>query len=316
VAGGLDDEQRAAAGELRAGAAEATERLREIIGVLREDGEAPTEPVAGDLAELIGRARASGLLIKSTMDDSAVPPMIGRAAYRIVQEGLTNVAKHAPGASVTVRVHTADAVTEVSVVNTAPPAGPLPGATSGRRGLIGLRERVRLVGGTLRAGPGDGGFAITATLPHGATPVEETPESRAEAEAEVGPSTSARELELARRDVRRSLILAIAVPVGLFATALAAGGVVFLVQWYSSILPPENYARLQAGQPRAEIAPLLPAHQRLARPNRGEPLVPLGAQCEYYGTERSFLDSNYAAYRLCFVAGRLMEKDEYDEGAR
>ncbi len=312
---GLGEKQRVAAGELRSGAADATERLREIIGVLREDS-APTEPVQGDLAELIGRARDSGLLIESTVDTEDVPPMIGLAVYRVVQESLTNVAKHAPGAAVTVRVRTADGLTEVSVVNRPPPAGPLPGAASGRRGLIGLRERVRLVGGTLRAGGYDGGFAVTATLPHHGVPVEETPESRAAAEAEVGPSTSARELELARRDVRRSLIQAVAVPVVLFAMVVAVSGVVFLSQWYSSVLEPDTYARLRLGQSRGEIAALLPAHQRLSRPDRGEPFVPLGAQCEYYGTGRSFLNTNYAAYRLCFVAGKLVEKTEYEEGAR
>ena len=64
VAGGLDDAQRDAAAQLRTSAAAATERLREIIGVLREDA-APVEPVQGDLGELISRARASGLLIES-----------------------------------------------------------------------------------------------------------------------------------------------------------------------------------------------------------------------------------------------------------
>ena len=312
---GLGEKQRAAAGELRAGAADATERLREIIGVLREDA-APTEPVQGDLAELIARARASGLLIESTVDDADVPPMVGRAAYRVVQESLTNVAKHAPGAAVTVRVRTADGRTEVDVVNRPPPAGPLPGAASGRRGLIGLRERVRLVGGTLRAGPHEGGFAVTAGLPHDSAPVEETEESRAAAEAEVVPSTSARELELARRDVRRSLIQAVAVPLALFAMVVAGSAVVFLAQWYGSVLASETYDRLRIGQSRTEIAALLPDRQRIARPTRGEPFVPLGGQCEYYGTGRSFLNTNYAAYRLCFVAGQLAEKTEYDEGAR
>lgn len=314
VASGLDEKQRAAAGELRSGAAAATGRLREIIGVLREDDTAPTAPVQGDLPGLIARARDSGLLIESTVDETPIPPMVARAAYRVVQESLTNVAKHAPGASVRICVSTEDDHTEVSVVNVRPPAGPLPGAASGRRGLIGLHERVRLVGGTLRAGPRDGGFAVTASLPHAAAPVQDTDESWAV--AGIGPSTSARALELARRDVRRSLIVAIAVPLGLFATIVAVGGIVFAVQWYSSELDADTYSRLHVGQPREEIAALLPSHQRLSRPDRGEPFVPLGARCEYYGTGRSFLNSDLAAYRLCFAGGRLVEKVEYEEGTR
>jgi signal transduction histidine kinase len=312
VAGGLGDTQRDAAAQLRTSAAAATERLREIIGVLREDA-APVEPVQGDLGELILRARASGLLIESTVDCSSAPPMVARAAYRVVQEALTNVAKHAPGAAVTVRVTSTGARTDVSVVNAASdksPAGPLPGAASGHVGLIGLRERVRLAGGTLRAGPHEGGFAVTATLPHGAAPV-------AASEDDVELSTSARALELARRDVRRSLIQAVAVPLALFGVVLAVGGIVFLYEWNSSELPGTVYDGLRIGQSRAELAPRLPERQRIARPVRGEPPLPPvpGVACEYYGTGRSWLDSDYAAYRLCFADGKLVAKDRFAEGA-
>ncbi|WP_410644138.1 sensor histidine kinase [Amycolatopsis sp. lyj-346] len=312
LAGGLDATQRDAAAQLRTSAATATERLREIIGVLREDA-APVEPVQGDLGELIARARASGLLIESTVDADGAPPMVARAAYRVVQEALTNVAKHAPGAAVTVRVTSTGARTDVSVVNAPPPAGPLPGAASGQVGLIGLRERVRLVGGTLRAGPGDGGFAVTATLPHGAAPGEHSEDADDEAE----PSTSARALELARRDVRRSLLQAVAIPLALFAMVLAVAGITFLYQWNSSELPAEVYERLRIGQPRAEVAPQLPERERVARPVRGEPPLPAvpGVGCEYYGTGRSWLDNDYAAYRLCFADGKLVAKDRFAEGA-
>ncbi|MFJ9784611.1 sensor histidine kinase [Amycolatopsis sp. NPDC101161] len=311
VAGGLDDVQRDAAAQLRTSAAAATERLREIIGVLREDA-APVEPVQGDLAELIARAQASGLCIDSTVDTSVAPPMVARAAYRVVQEALTNVAKHAPGAAVRVRVSSSANETRVSVVNARPPAGPLPGSASGHRGLIGLRERVRLVGGTLQAEPHEGGFAVTATLPHDAAPVEETPELREAADDAVGQPTSARALELARRDVRRSLVLAVAVPLALFGLVLAVGGIAFLYQWNTSELPGPVYDGMRIGQARGELA--LPERQRVARPTRGEPAPPPGAQCEYYGAGRSFLNDDYAAYRLCFAEGKLVSKDWFAEG--
>jgi signal transduction histidine kinase len=318
VAGGLGDAQRVAAAQLRTSAATATERLREIIGVLREDA-APVEPVQGDLDELIARARASGLLIESTVDTTRAPPMVARAAYRVVQEALTNVAKHAPGAAVTVRVAGTGSRTDVSVVNAPPPAGPLPGAASGRVGLIGLRERVRLVGGTLRAGPDGGGFAVTATLPHGAAPGElrEVADDADDADDETGPSTSAQALELARRDVRRSLIQAVAVPLALFGMLIAVAGVAFLYQWNSSELPAGAYERMRIGQPRTEVAPQLPERERAARPVRGEPPLPPvpGVACEYYGTGRSWLDNDYAAFRLCFAGGRLVAKDRFAEGA-
>ncbi|KFZ77203.1 histidine kinase [Amycolatopsis sp. MJM2582] len=314
VAGGLDEPQRRAAGELRQSAATATERLREIIGVLRED-DAPTEPVHESIDELLDRTRASGVLIESSVDEplEGEPQMVDRAAYRVVQESVTNVVKHAPGAAVTVRVVRSEGQTDVVVTNSAPPAGPLPGRASGKRGLIGLRERVRLVGGTLRAGPRDGGFEVSATLPHDAAPSEESPESQAAMDAEVGQSTSARELERARRDVRRSLIQAIVVPIGLFGVVVGISGAVFLVQWYGSELPGGDYARIHVGQTRAEIASLLPSGQRIARPRTVESPVPPGATCEYYGTERSVFNLNYEAYRLCFAEGKLVAKDLISE---
>jgi hypothetical protein len=234
--------------------------------------------------------------------------MVARAAYRVVQEALTNVAKHAPGAAVTVRVRSCDVQTEVSVFNAPPPAGPLPGAASGHVGLIGLRERVRLVGGTLRAGPRDGGFAVTATLPHDAAPGAETPELPEAAE----DSTSARALEAARRDVRRSLLLAVAVPLALFGLVLAIGGIAFLYQWNTSELPAAVYDGMRAGQSRAELT--LPERQRVARPVRGEPPPVSGAVCEYYGAGRSWLNDDYAAYRLCFTDGTLVAKNWFAEG--
>lgn len=309
VAGGLDDVQRAAASELRESAATATERLREIIGVLREDA-APVEPVQGDLGELIGRARASGLLIESQVAGlAAAPPMVARAAYRVLQEALTNVAKHAPGAAVTVRVLSSPKATELRVVNAPPPAGPLPG-TSGRRGLIGLRERVRLVGGTLRAGPdARGGFELVATLPHDAAPVPED-ESGTD---EMGQSESARELELVRRDVRRSLVQAIVIPLALFGVVIGGSGVAFLLQWYGSEVSMGVYEQIEVGDTRQAIAPLLPSQQRLAKPSNGEPPRPAGTACEYYGTSSSWWNVRYAAIRLCFAGDRLVTKDIYSE---
>jgi len=300
VARGLDEPHRIAAGELRESAAVATDRLRQILGVLREDA-APTRPAHESVVELVDRARASGLLVRSEVDEVPVPPMVDKAICRVVQESLTNAAKHAPGAAVTVRVTRTEDETSVSVVNERPPAGALPGTSSGNHGLVGLRERVRLVGGTLSAAPRDGGFAVVATLPHDAAPAEQEPEADL--------SELAREREQAAREVRRSLIQAIAVPTGLFTGLAAISGIVFLYSWFGSQLENAEYDSLRVGQPRAEIAATLPDTQRIARARNLEPPVPPGAQCEYYGTERSLLNLNYETYRLCFAGGLLVSKD-------
>ncbi|MDT7724117.1 MAG: hypothetical protein QOI21_693 [Actinomycetota bacterium] len=300
VARGLDEPQRIAAGELRESAAVATDRLRQILGVLREDA-APTRPAHESVVDLVDRARASGMLVRSEMDDVQVPPMVDKATYRVIQESLTNAAKYAPGAAVTVRVTRSGDETVVAVLNERPPAGALPGPPSGNHGLVGLRERVRLVGGTLSAAPRNGGFAVTATLPHDAAPGEREPDADL--------SDLAREREQAAREVRRSLIQAFAVPIGLFTGVVAISGVVFLYSWYGSQLKAADYDRFQLGQPRADIAATLPGEQRIARARSLEPAVPPGVQCEYYGTERSLLNLNYETYRLCFGGGLLVSKD-------
>lgn len=167
VAPGADAHVRQAARDLRENAAAATERLREIIGVLRDDADpAPVRPAGEDVAALVDRARAAGMAV-TLLRRGPVPPlseMADRAVYRVVQEALTNAGRHAPGAAVTVRLDHAPDRVEVRVVND-PPPGPAAAPAGGGHGLIGLRERVRLAGGVLRAGEHAGGWRVEARLP-------------------------------------------------------------------------------------------------------------------------------------------------------
>jgi signal transduction histidine kinase len=163
-----------AAGVIRASAHQALEDLREVIGVLREPaGDDPPErpqPTLGELPALAEESRAAGAKVRLDVriDESAsLPAGAGRTAYRIVQEGLTNARKHAPGAAVTVEVGgAAGHGLTVDVRNRWPSAGrPLviPGAGTG---LIGLAERATLAGGRLSHGRGaDDEFLLTAWLP-------------------------------------------------------------------------------------------------------------------------------------------------------
>ncbi|WP_026127789.1 sensor histidine kinase, partial [Nocardiopsis lucentensis] len=168
----LADEHRRAVAELRADAVNATTHLREIIGVLRADAEpAPMAPADEGVPALVERARDSGMRVMLVRDGdvSDLPPMVGRAAHRVVQEAVTNAAKYAPDASVTVWLGVGDTALEVRITN-APPVGVLPETPEGGgRGLIGLRERVRVAGGSFTAGPRDGGWEVAATLPLGDT---------------------------------------------------------------------------------------------------------------------------------------------------
>ncbi|MEU9451148.1 histidine kinase [Streptomyces sp. NPDC048277] len=162
-----------AAGVIRESAHEALQDLREIIGVLRaadgdEAGGRP-QPTLAALEALVAESRQAGM--KVTLDNhvgdpAAVPASVGRTAYRIAQEGLTNARKHAPGAEVTVKVTGAPgAGLDITVHNPAPEteAPPVPGSG---QGLIGLTERATLAGGRLEhRAVADGGFEVRAWLP-------------------------------------------------------------------------------------------------------------------------------------------------------
>ncbi|WP_436887596.1 sensor histidine kinase [Nocardiopsis dassonvillei] len=159
------------AGVIRTTGREALSELRGILGVLREEGTAaPTapQPVLADLDRLIREWRAAGMRIEwtGTGEDRPVPGPVQRTVYRIVQEGLTNAAKHAQGARVTVLLHRAADRVEVEVANGPVPAGPVPAAPRSGFGLTGLRERVVLAGGDLTAGVcPDGGWRLRAIVP-------------------------------------------------------------------------------------------------------------------------------------------------------
>ncbi|MEJ3750734.1 histidine kinase [Actinomycetes bacterium KLBMP 9797] len=386
----LPDHHRAGAAELRASAGVATERLREIIGVLR-DSSPPTWPVGETIAELVRRARDSGMAVSLVGADGlaragSLPPMVDRAAHRVVQEALTNANKHAPGAPVTVSLTTSTSTSTgagagagpptigdaspspaaghatagpsdadhaaagthgagpttagtpgpgretaglpdadhaaagtsdvghamageshsggagagdviVSVRNARPPAGPLPGTVRGGQGLPGLRERVRLTGGTLTAGPTeDGGFAVVARLPSSAAAVP------APAPAETG---SADRRRLAQRRARLGLVTAIAVPGGIGAVLGAVAVGYYLYATTSSVLRPSAYASLTVGQDQAAVEQVLPRREMLDPPREA---APPGASCRYYRSHGEIFASQVDVYRLCFQNGKLVTK--------
>ncbi|GGP83699.1 sensor histidine kinase [Streptomyces sindenensis] len=147
---------------------EAMRELRATLEVLRTDG--PQEPPPGTglarIGELTERARAAGITLSVHIDggERTLPADVDRTAYRIVQEALTNVARHAGRARTTVRLGYTDHALTVAVVDEGPcpPGAPITPGT----GLTGMRERVAALGGTLTAAPRpDGGFAVRAELP-------------------------------------------------------------------------------------------------------------------------------------------------------
>ncbi len=162
-----------AAGIIRSSAFAAAEDLREVIGVLREDddgvdAERP-QPTLTDLPELVDQSRRAGMTVtldNRVADLGSVPAAIGRHAYRIAQEGLTNARKHAPGARVRVTVDGGPGTgLTVEVRNPLPGDGPAATVPGAGAGLVGLKERVDLAKGRLEHGPTPAGdFRLLAWL--------------------------------------------------------------------------------------------------------------------------------------------------------
>jgi signal transduction histidine kinase len=165
-----------AAGVIRASAHQALQDLREVIGVLREPAADDTtperpQPTLGELPALADESRAAGVKVRLQVqvDESRqLPAGTGRTAYRIVQEGLTNARKHAPGTTVQVAVAgAAGQGLSITIRNPWPVGGPrIPAIPGTGTGLIGLTERAALAGGELTHGrTRDGDFSLTAWLP-------------------------------------------------------------------------------------------------------------------------------------------------------
>lgn len=143
---------------------ETLRELRATLGALRRDGEAPTVTAPGlhSIGELVTTAGRAELAIRTELAETPpLPPEVDLAAYRIVQEALTNVTRHAGATAAVVRVRPDrdDVLVEVEDDGTGAPGAP-------GDGILGMRERARALGGSLTTGPGpDGGFRVSARLP-------------------------------------------------------------------------------------------------------------------------------------------------------
>ena len=148
-------------------ARQAMAEMRRLFGVLRADGEPPSlspQPGLDQLERLLADTRASGVPVEFRLEGERVPlpPGVDLAAYRIVQEALTNVRKHADAARASVTLRFRERELELVVEDD----GRAQQSGDGGYGLVGMRERVAIYGGTLEAGPNpDGGFVVHATLP-------------------------------------------------------------------------------------------------------------------------------------------------------
>ncbi|WP_406338223.1 sensor histidine kinase [Streptomyces sp. NBC_00649] len=308
VAPGMAEAHRTAAAELRAAASDATDRLHGIVGLLREDDEpAPLAPPGESIAALIERAADSGLpvsLRRPDTDATVTSATTGttdatttRTAHRVIQEALTNAAKHAPGALVTVEhAQNESGTTTVKVTNGRPRHRP--GPAGGGTGLIGLRAGVTALGGSFEAGPHEEGYRVSASIPTGRTP---TPDA----------ATPGALFTSARRLAHRRVGVA-------FGAAAAAGAVLIggAFAWYAytkthAVLTPAAYTALKLGTPLEETVPRLPDRTISDPPvDRAPTPPPPGTDCRYYrASGELFVSVDH--FRLCFDKGashELLEK--------
>jgi signal transduction histidine kinase len=275
---------------------QAMDELRQILAVLRDgqhgDDDATAHTRLGDVDGLVEGARSAGARITLARDGEPVPlhPLIDHAAYRTLQEGLTNALRHARGGEIRLALRYEPDALVAEVVNG--PGQPYDYPSSGQ-GLRGLAERVRLTGGVLYHGrEPDGGFRIAATLP--LTPQAPTPGSAAD---EVGV-----ELQRVDRSRRRAWAL---IAAGLaVVVALCTGSFWIVLTRY--MVSPATYREVTVGTAEAEVRARLPGKDAVT----ADSSAPGGPNCSIYQARLSLrANESGGRYRFCFRDGVLFSKE-------
>ncbi|MFD6274371.1 sensor histidine kinase [Streptomyces sp. NPDC060209] len=361
---GLTAPQREAVGVLREASVAAMHELRDVVGVLRDGAETPgpgdtardaathddgsgtqARGVAG-VDSLVDASRRAGAVVELRRSGDVRPlaPTADHAAYRVVQEGLTNAHKHAPGASIVVGVRYEPDSLVVEVAN-GPAAEPASSSVpSGRQGLTGLGERARLVGGMVHVGPtADGGFRLAAVLPYTSpgsdfanpphaegmtTFVAPTDDFRAQNPA--GPPGDSDPVidrnglpkELARVMSRTKRGNGIAIGCGVAAligvvvvAAVVVGGILLMREADKAMIEPKQYEAVKVGQSEAEVRAQLPRGDSFLNSAevKDAPPEPEGSTClTLLSTEFGSSWDKEPVYRFCFRDGKLVEKQTFE----
>ncbi|MEV4561013.1 histidine kinase [Kitasatospora sp. NPDC049285] len=307
----LGERQREAVAVLRQAATGAMRELREVVGLLRDD----TVPEAGgvDAVDRLAEAsRAAGAKVDLRHEGSAVPlaAPTGHAAYRIVQEGLTNAHKHAPGAPIAVTLRYEPDTLVVEVVN-GRPQGEAVAAVSGGQGLTGLRERARLLGGIVHAGATpDGGYRMAGLLPYtadgGAREAEQDEELAGLEELLVGPERRRRSPAVG------CAVGALAVLAGVAVVAVI-GVVMFVTSMRDATVPAKLYDSIQVGDAESQVDDRLPSGSDFLTGDFRKigPPVPEGAHCRWFAGDQQTADGEQDVVRFCFRDGVLVEKQHF-----
>ncbi|ARF53411.1 sensor histidine kinase [Streptomyces gilvosporeus] len=316
---GLQDE----AAVVGRAARDAMQELREVLGVLgpvgRDTGTAVLTDATGtraDIEALVEESRAGGIPVELSWegpDLDARPARLRRAVHRVVRESLTNVHRYAPGAHVTVSVRHAGERVEVRVRNGVPPVPPaaVTGLGTGR-GLIGLRERVTLLGGDLEAGrtPG-GGFAVTAVIPADPGPGVEPMEAQLYAE---GPRPAVEEPARGLTAFQRRLGGAVIGLVGLAGVGVMMLFGLALVRGAQLDGHPRSGEEPRVGMSRERVERAVSFDSRTVRAAAAgrEPARPASAtDCLYPYVDEGARGGRLEIVRYCFRADTLIAIDRF-----
>ncbi|MEU5163596.1 histidine kinase [Streptomyces sp. NPDC020875] len=352
----LTERQRDAVGVLRQASVGAMHELREVVGILRDGETIGLEPVdesgraargTAGVADLVAAARGAGkeVALRQSGERRPLAAAADHAAYRIVQEALTNAYKHAPGASIAVELRYEPDSLVVEIVNgPALPGGPVGEVVSGGQGLTGLRERARLVGGIVHAGAvGGGGFRVAGVLPYGAgekapfvAPDEDFPtqpgfgppghgvpamnwNSVAGQEPVMsggyGPTAGGR-----RGGMLGGIGLGCGISV-LVVMALVAlvvvGGFLLFNSAEENLVSNKEYDSIALGAPEDEVRSKMPSSDSFWATGisdaEGHPRKPEGSECLVVVSEESGSDlDREPVFRFCFRDGKLIEKKSYE----
>ena len=298
----LPPQARAEMQRIRANAAAAADELGETVELLTERTSGVTASLSGlGVEDVIERARAAGVMVRSDIApdvEDATNDYTRAALLRVLQEGLTNAAKHAPGAAVHIAIDVTGDEVVLEMRNAAPPRS-MPGASG--HGIVALRHRAAILGGSLEVDDREV-FALILRLPCSSTP---SPTATGLQPSRIGILLD--EAAGAERRHRLAMRLAWLVPAAGLGIAIVVMVGYFGYHGVVSVLPPERFAAIDVGDTREATERVLPPVDMLEAPDATLPEPP-GATCRYYEASASFFERD-DVYRICFADDRVVATD-------
>lgn len=297
LAPSLSDDDRAQVSGIREAAAEAAEQLGLGVRLLRRTD----DPAAGwtrpSIDESIDGARRAGLVVDAHIGSGVEDRLSEEAANavaRVIQEGLTNAAKHAPGQPVTIRVGSDEDTVVAEISNPLPERGPERRTPESGFGLFGLRHRAAVLGGDLAVEATSERFSLTLVLPLRARPTADEAPRHGDIVAAEGIAATA---------TSRATHVAVALPVAILsALAFVAVGY-FVLANTLSVMSSTAFAQITVADDRASAERALPVLEMLDPPTAEFP-ARAGEECVYYEAEISFFE-RVDVYVVCFEGGQV-----------